>query len=75
MKSRTISIDTKTCAYLYFVTLQVAKGAFTGEISPAIIKDLGLNWVILGHSERRHVFGEGDEVCTYFKKYETLINL
>ncbi|PIK37214.1 triosephosphate isomerase 1 [Apostichopus japonicus] len=41
---------------------KVAKGAFTGEISPAIIKDLGLNWVILGHSERRHVFGEGDEL-------------
>ncbi|CAD5216147.1 unnamed protein product [Bursaphelenchus xylophilus] len=36
------------------------KGAFTGEISPAMIKDLGLNYVILGHSERRHVFGESD---------------
>ncbi len=34
------------------------KGAFTGEISPAMIKDLGCEWVILGHSERRHVFGE-----------------
>lgn len=38
------------------------KGAFTGEISPAMIKDLGLSYVILGHSERRHVFGEGDEL-------------
>ncbi|CAJ0931238.1 unnamed protein product, partial [Mesorhabditis belari] len=41
---------------------KVAKGAFTGEISPEMIKDLGLNWVILGHSERRHVFGETDQL-------------
>ncbi|KAE9548024.1 hypothetical protein FO519_008764 [Halicephalobus sp. NKZ332] len=41
---------------------KVAKGAFTGEISPAMIRDLGLNWVILGHSERRRIFGETDEL-------------
>ncbi|XP_066568365.1 triosephosphate isomerase B [Amia ocellicauda] len=41
---------------------KVAKGAFTGETSPAMIKDCGVNWVILGHSERRHVFGESDEL-------------
>eukprot|EP00064_Thunnus_orientalis_P010832 superscaffoldBa00001504_g10860 len=41
---------------------KVAKGAFTGEISPAMIKDCGVDWVILGHSERRHVFGESDEL-------------
>ncbi|KAE8589755.1 hypothetical protein XENTR_v10017725 [Xenopus tropicalis] len=41
---------------------KVAKGAFTGEISPAMIKDCGATWVILGHSERRHVFGESDEL-------------
>jgi len=41
---------------------KVAKGAFTGEISPAMIKDIGLHWVILGHSERRHIFGETDEL-------------
>lgn len=29
-----------------------------------MIKDCGVNWVILGHSERRHVFGESDEVIT-----------
>lgn len=39
---------------------KVAKGAFTGEISPAMIKDVGAEWVILGHSERRNVFGESD---------------
>jgi len=41
---------------------KVPKGAFTGEISPAMLKDIGCNWVILGHSERRHVFGESDEL-------------
>ncbi|XP_067928144.1 triosephosphate isomerase-like [Watersipora subatra] len=39
-----------------------SKGAFTGETSPAMIKDIGLEWVILGHSERRHVFGETDQL-------------
>lgn len=41
---------------------KVAKGAFTGEISPAMIKDVNVEWVILGHSERRHIFGETDAV-------------
>jgi len=38
------------------------KGAFTGEIAPAMVKDCGGDWIILGHSERRHVFGESDEL-------------
>lgn len=38
------------------------KGAFTGDISPAMIKDCGGNFVILGHSERRNVFGESDQL-------------
>jgi triosephosphate isomerase len=37
------------------------KGAFTGEISVPMIKDLGCKFCIVGHSERRHVFGEPDE--------------
>lgn len=37
-----------------------ADGAFTGEVSPAMIRDCGGEWVILGHSERRHVLGESD---------------
>ncbi|XP_050300010.1 triosephosphate isomerase isoform X2 [Anthonomus grandis grandis] len=38
------------------------KGAFTGEISPLMLKDIGVNWVILGHSERRQIFGESDDL-------------
>jgi triosephosphate isomerase len=38
------------------------KGAFTGEISPGMLKDVGCIYVLCGHSERRHVIGESDEL-------------
>lgn len=37
------------------------QGAFTGEISASMIKESGCTYVIIGHSERRHLFGETDE--------------
>lgn len=37
-------------------------GAFTGEVSPAMLRDLYCHYVILGHSERRQYFGETDEI-------------
>lgn len=38
------------------------KGAFTGEISPVMLADAGASWFLAGHSERRHVIGETDEI-------------
>jgi len=37
------------------------KGAFTGEVSPLMLKEVGCSYVIIGHSERRQFFGETDE--------------
>ena len=36
-------------------------GAYTGEVSVEMLKEIGVEWVILGHSERRQYFGETDE--------------
>ena len=38
------------------------KGAFTGEISLSMLKDLGVSYILVGHSERRWIFGETDEL-------------
>jgi len=38
------------------------KGAFTGEIAPNMLKDAGCEMAIIGHSERRHIFGESDDM-------------
>ncbi|MDR0880293.1 MAG: triose-phosphate isomerase [Clostridioides sp.] len=37
------------------------EGAFTGEVSPLMLKEIGMDYVVIGHSERRQYFGETDE--------------
>ncbi len=48
------------------------KGSFTGEVSPYMLKDLGCDYVIIGHSERRSVLGE--DFFFVKRKVETSIN-
>lgn len=48
------------------------KGAFTGEVSANMLKDLGVNYVIIGHSERRTYFAETDEIVN--KKIKSALN-
>jgi triosephosphate isomerase (TIM) len=48
------------------------KGAFTGEVSAPMLKEMGVEYVILGHSERRQYFGETDE--TVNKKVHAAIH-
>jgi triosephosphate isomerase len=49
------------------------KGAFTGEISPAMVKDTGCSYVLVGHSERRQYFGETNE--TVNKKTKAALSI
>lgn len=46
-------------------------GAFTGEIAVSQLKDAGVTWTILGHSERRTILGESDETVASKTKYAT----
>ena len=49
------------------------KGAYTGETSPVLLKELGCRYCIIGHSERRHIFKETNEMIG--KKFFALANL
>lgn len=49
------------------------QGAFTGEISGLFLKQLGCEYVVIGHSERRHIMGETDEVIN--KKLKTALEI
>ncbi len=60
-QNNSFSLGAQNCYY-------ESKGAFTGEISPEMLKDLSVDYVILGHSERRSIFNENDE--TISKKVE-----
>ena len=48
------------------------KGAYTGEITPAMLTDIGVKYVIIGHAERREYFAETDETVnkTVLKAFE-----
>jgi triosephosphate isomerase len=55
LKDSHIKLGAQNCHY-------EEKGAFTGEISLSMLKELGVSYVIVGHSERRWLFGETDEM-------------
>ena len=55
LSSSSVSVAAQNC-------YKAEKGAFTGELSAAMIQDCGASWVIIGHSERRNVFNETDDL-------------
>jgi len=57
LKDSGIHVATQNCS-------KTKNGAFTGEMSAEMIKDFGLEWTVLGHSERRHKYGETDADLT-----------
>ncbi len=54
-KGTAIKVGAQNCYY-------ESSGAYTGEVAPEMLKDVGCTYVILGHSERRHILGEPDDV-------------
>ncbi|MCS6957841.1 MAG: triose-phosphate isomerase [Aquificaceae bacterium] len=57
LKGTHIKLGAQNCHY-------EPKGAFTGEISLEMLKELGVSYIIVGHSERRWIFGETDELIS-----------
>jgi triosephosphate isomerase len=55
VKGSRVTVGAQNCYW------QNKEGAFTGEVTPAMLKAAGCTWVIIGHSERRQFFGETDE--------------
>lgn len=53
-KGSNLKVGAQNCHY-------ETQGAFTGEVSPDMIKDVGCEYVIVGHSERRQIFGEKND--------------
>ncbi|MBO7572197.1 MAG: triose-phosphate isomerase [Bacteroidales bacterium] len=56
------AVDTKKIHVSAQNCSQFEKGAYTGEVAANMIKDLGVEYTIIGHSERRQYFGDTDEV-------------
>lgn len=50
----------------------LAKGAYTGEVSGEMLGDLGCRYVLVGHSERRSLYGEGDDLVAF--KFEAALD-
>lgn len=66
LTSSEISVGAQNC---YFKE----NGAFTGEVSPSMLKAIGCKYCIVGHSERRTIFGETDEMIA--KKVRALLSV
>jgi triosephosphate isomerase len=49
-------------------------GAYTGEVSPGMLKDAGVRYVIIGHSERRHTIGQGEDDAMLNRKLHAVLN-